>query len=117
MKKTDLSEKIALLIQVYEFLDGDAATAGFQAWEHSLQRLNTLESEVFTAQQLISDVGGRTYNQIQDVKNELTTTSQNLDYAIRTVDTRLTNERKMIDDGINANFVAMKSKAAIIFAV
>ncbi len=117
MNTTDLTAKLDLLNQINAILDGDSATAGFQAWEHSLQRLNSIEIDISATQQQLSLVSTQHYQAIQDVKRDLTNTTNSLNSSIYNVGTRLTTEAKRIDDGVTANFVAMKSKAAVIFAV
>ncbi|MGB4497889.1 MAG: hypothetical protein WBI40_04255 [Methylococcaceae bacterium] len=46
MNTSDLTAKLALLNQINDILDGDAATAGFQAWQSSLARLTSIEASI-----------------------------------------------------------------------
>lgn len=48
MNTSDLTAKLNLLNQINDILDGDAANAGFQAWQSSLARLTSAESAIVT---------------------------------------------------------------------
>lgn len=139
MNTTDLTAKLALLEQINSILDGDAATAGFQAWQSALTRLNAIETAA-------SDYKTATDSSIQNISNNIqssalsltskinanktasdladsaiaervltleTTTHSAVTTSVAAVQTNVT----AVKDGVTANFAAMKAKAAILFAV
>lgn len=89
MNTTDLTEKLALLNEINQILDGDTATAGFQLWESNVAKLNSIESELVTT------------------KNDFSLSISNL-----------SNDVTKLKSATSSNpFASMKSKAATIFAV
>lgn len=50
LQTTDLAEKLALLEQINNILDGDNATAGFQAWQSSVNDLIDLRARMTAAE-------------------------------------------------------------------
>lgn len=117
MQTTDLSAKIALLNQVNDILDGDAATAGFQAWEHSLTRLNELATAIENESTFRFNQAQFIIQSLDSFKNETSNNFSSLSGQVWTNNESVTNEIKRIDDATVANFQTMKAKAAVIFAV
>ena len=147
MNTTDLTAKLALLEQINTILDGDAATAGFQAWQAALTRLNaietkaisdvlTLETKITNAHESLNALINTTSNDFTTKINANKTAADSVDAAISarvltlettthsavtasvsTLDTKVTTSVATVQTGINANFAAMKAKAAILFAV
>ncbi len=103
MQTTDLAAKIALLNQVNEILDGDSATAGFQLWESSVAKLNQVVAD------LVAESTART--------SAISVTSNSLQTLINTTASEINARITTLDSSATANFVAMKAKAALIFAV
>lgn len=129
MATTDLTTKLALLEQINAILDGDAATAGFQAWEHSLQRLNSLDAAITTAQSAVTiafnnamdaEVYARqsgdqvSYGRLLAIENQL---SYSISPQIQAVTDYVAIEAIRVETASENAFKAMKTKAAILFAV
>lgn len=117
MQTTDLSAKIALLNQVNEILDGDSATAGFQAWESSLTRLNQIVNDFEAFKISNSNVIA---NGLITVTNSLNAFKGSTDIAIaqlygRADSLNLANEKTNVD--MKSAFESMKVKTALLFAV
>ena len=147
MNTTDLTAKLALLEQINTILDGDAATAGFQAWQAALTRLNAIEtkaiSDVSTLETKINNAHESLNALINTTANDFTvkinankatadsvaaaiaarvltletTTHSAVTASVSTLDTKVITSVATVQTGINANFAAMKAKAAILFAV
>lgn len=114
MQTTDLTAKLQLLNEINQILDGDTSTAGFQLWESNVAKLNQviadLTAESAARESSINATSSSFQNLINskvgEIYSEIDSISSGLNGSITTVDSKVT-----------ANFFAMKSKAAVIFAV
>jgi hypothetical protein len=101
---TDLSAKLELLQQINTILDGDAATAGFQAWQSQVTKLTGLVSdfEAFKATQTESiDATNKNVEALGSVVEGLRVALADATASTALVDT----------------FTSVKTQAASIFAV
>ena len=121
MNTTDLTAKLELLKQINMILDGDAATAGFQAWQSALTRLNVVETSLtdYKAAQVVAANAIATsladYKAAQVVANNAIATSL-ADYKAAQV-VAIKNSAVISDTFVRVNFASMKAKAAILFAI
>lgn len=81
LQTTDLAAKLALLEEINNILDGDNATAGFQAWQNSVTQLSQLATAIGTAN-----------SNIATLQTGLTSVTNGLAAAQTAIDTRITNE-------------------------
>lgn len=117
MQTSDLTAKLAVLAEINTILDGDAATAGFQAWQSSLNRLTAIELDVEAKHQYM---GGWLIANVNSLNNDIQRSNSNIQLVSNTtfeLENKITTETKRIDDASIAAFKAMKDKAAILFAV
>jgi hypothetical protein len=118
MQTTDLAAKIALLNQVNDILDGDAATAGFQLWEANVAKLNQVVADLAAETLARSNAITASQNALQtSINSKSTEINARIDSVVSSLNTEITAKTTTLDSGVTANFVAMKAKAAIIFAV
>lgn len=118
MNSTDLSAKLALINEINQILDGDAATAGFQLWESNVAKLNKVVADLVAETSARSSEIGATSNSLQTMIN---TTATEINARIDSINSGLSDSISTnvatLNTNVTANFVAMKSKAAVIFAV
>lgn len=117
MQTSDLTAKLALLAEINTILDGDAATAGFQAWQASLNRLTAIELDVEAKHQYM---GGWLIANVNSLNSDIQRSNSDIQLvsnATSELGNKVTTETKRIDDASIAAFKAMKDKAAILFAV
>lgn len=99
LQTTDLNAKLALLQQINEILDGDEASAGFQAWQNSVNSLADLAARV-TATEVDVDA----------LQTGLTATQAALAAAQQTLDARITSEVATLNTTINAKDTATNTR-------
>jgi hypothetical protein len=118
MQTTDLSAKLALLNEINAILDGDTATAGFQLWESNVAKL----TKVITDLQAESAARASAITATNSTLTAMVSTAEStLNARIDAIDSGLTGSISTnvatLNSNVTANFVAMKAKAAILFAV
>lgn len=79
LNTTDLAAKMDLLMRINAVLDGDEATAGFQAWQNSvtqlqdfLARMTAAENNISTLEQGVADVNDALNTAITDLGDRIT---------------------------------------------
>lgn len=114
MNSTDLSAKLALLNEINAILDGDSATAGFQLWESNVAKLTKVIADLESESAARVNAIDTTSNSFQTLVN---LKAGEIYSEIDSINTNLNNSITALDSKVTANFFAMKSKAASIFAV
>jgi len=118
MQTTDLEAKIALLNQVNDILDGDSATAGFQLWESNVAKLNQVVADLTAESAARSSAIASSQNAFQtSINSKSTEINARIDLVVSGLNSEITAKTTAVSGDMSANFVAMKAKAAIIFAV
>ena len=96
---TDLSAKLALLEEINNILDGDNATAGFQAWQTAVNQLSTLQTGLGTANANIATL-----------QTGLTSVTNGLTAAQTAIDTRITAEVAALNTTITTKDAATNTR-------
>lgn len=99
LQTTDLAAKLALLEEINAILDGDNATAGFQAWQNSVAQLSALQTGLSTAN-----------TNIATLQTGLTSVTNALAAAQEAIDTRITDAVAAINATIMAKDTATNTR-------
>ncbi|WP_287602707.1 hypothetical protein [Thiothrix sp.] len=92
LQTTDLNAKLALLEQINGILDGDNATAGFQAWQAEVGKLATLRTEMDTAKGDITTLYGNVTTINTNLSNLSTTLGQRITDEVATLNATITTK-------------------------
>jgi hypothetical protein len=109
MQTSDLSAKLELLNQINDILDGDSATAGFQAWQESLNTLTSLNASLKS----VVDNVGRLEDYTDDIDDAIYSNSM----KINSVKNDIIDLQNLIDSSKTDVLTMFKTKASTIFAV
>ena len=119
LQTTDLSAKLALLQEINNILDGDNATAGFQAWQAEVAKLSDIYTRLGNAEADISGLqaGLKTTNAALTSLGEtlglrITTEVATLNATIIAKDTATNTRIDNIAAGIAADKIAQVEKDA-----
>lgn len=99
LQTTDLNAKLALLQQINAILDGDEATAGFQAWQNSVNTLTDLADRLATAE-----------SDIDTLQSGLSSAQAALTAAQTALDARITSEVATLNATINTKDTATNTR-------
>lgn len=105
LQTTDLNAKLALLQQINEILDGDNATAGFQAWQQNVAKLTDVYNRLTTGE-----------TDIATLKTSMATVTSGLATLSETLGTRITNEVATLNATITAKDTATNARIDTIAA-
>lgn len=105
LQTTDLNAKLALLNEINGILDGDKATAGFQAWSQQVTKLNDIYTRLGTAEA-----------DIDTLQTGLANVSSSLNTLADTLGTRITNEVATLNETIVAKDTATNTRIDTIAA-
>lgn len=99
LQTTDLNAKLALLEEINNILDGDNATAGFQAWQSEVAKLN----------QLVSDLSD-TRSDVTALQGAVSGIQANLNNLSATLSQRITDEVDALNESINNKDTATNTR-------
>lgn len=99
LQTTNLTEKLALLEQINGILDGDNATAGFQAWQNNVAQLGAL----------VTGLGAANSN-ITTLQGNVTTVNAALTSLSTTLGQRVTDEVAALNATISSKDAATNTR-------
>lgn len=119
LQTTDLTAKLALLEQINGILDGDNATAGFQAWQAEVAKLTALRTEMDAAKVDVTTLYSSVSTVSTNLANLSTTLGQRITDEVATLNATITTKdsatNTRIDNlaaGISADKIAQVEKDA-----